>query len=288
MNMLKVGYVLAMLILPFGLMGQTPRIDKVQRIVSFPGSIVEISGSGFSSTQSDLRVWFGHVKGTILFSSETIIRVQVPPQARLGHVEVINIQSKRVGQSSTKFMLSFNGKQPFTNAFTSTIYNNTDNPIADIFDLCSCDFDGDGRPDIVGTKNAEGSMNLMLLTNQSTVQSNNSSVAFSQSAIPLNVPTYGLACGDLNGDGKPDLVATRGGSTNNHFIYVFTNKSSVGSVSFEAPVIVQLKPGDAAKEVQIHDINRDGRSDIIVTNSQTSFLYVLENKLTSTLSLIHI
>lgn len=273
--MRKIGCLWFILIITFTLQGQTPRIDNVQRIISFPTTTIEISGSGFGTAP---QVSFGHVNGTVLSSTETLIRVKVPAQARLGQVEVLNTQSKKVAQSAVKFMVNFNGKQPFVNNFSGSSFSNAD----DIFDMCVCDFDGDGRPDIVGSKNSDGKSNLMLLVNQSIVQANNSSIAFVQNSIPLNVPSYGLACGDLNGDGKPDLVVTRGGSTNNHFLYIYQNKSSVGNVVFESPVILQMKVGDAGKEIQVHDINRDGRSDIIVTNSQTTSLYIFENKLTST------
>jgi hypothetical protein len=274
--MRNISYLTILVLATHGLMGQTPRIDNVQRIISYPLTEVEITGSGFSTTPAQLKVWFGHVAGTIVSSSENNIRVTVPAQARLGQVEVVNLQSRRSARSSAKLMVNFSGKQPFANTFSAISYSNPD----DIFDICVCDFDGDGRPDIAGSKFKDSKSNLMLLINTSTVSANNSAVGFTQTALPLAFPTFSLTCGDLNGDGKPEIVATRGGTVTGNTIYIFPNTSSVTNVSFGSPVALDLKPGDFAKEVAIHDLNRDGRPDIVVTNGQTNLLYIFENQLT--------
>jgi gliding motility-associated-like protein len=274
--MRHISYLSILLLAAHGLMGQTPKIDNVQRIISYPLTEIEITGSGFSTNPAQLKVWFGHVAGTIVSSSENNIRVTVPAQARLGQVEVIHLQSRRSARSFAKLMVNFSGKQPFANSFSATSYSNPD----DIFDLCVCDFDGDGRPDIAGSKFKDGKSNLMLLINSSTVSANNSAVGFTQTALPLAFPTFSLTCGDLNGDGKPEIVATRGGTVTGNTIYIFPNTSSVTNVSFSSPIALDLKPGDFAKEVAIHDLNRDGRPDIVVTNGQTNLLYIFENQQT--------
>jgi gliding motility-associated-like protein len=257
---------------------QTPKITKVEPSLTFPFANVEITGSGFSTTPSQLQVWFGHVRGTILSSSESNIRVRVPAQARLSSVEVINLQSRRSAKSAVRYMPNFSGRQPFAGTFTATTFSNPD----DIFDLCSCDFDGDGKPDIAGTKFRDGKQNIMLLINQSTISSNNSTIAFTQTTLPIAAPTFSITCGDLNGDGKPELLATRGGNISGNSVYVFANTSTPGSVSFAAAVTLDLVAGDFAKEVAVHDMNGDGRPDIVVTNGATNLFYIFENQLTGT------
>lgn len=258
---------------------QIPRIDGVERIITYPFAEVEIKGSGFSNTPAQLDVWFGSVKGEIVSSTESNIRVKVPAQARLTQVEVIHKGSRRSGKSSLKHMLNFSGKQPFINSFEAKTYST--NP-DDVFDICSCDFDGDGRPDIVGSKFKDGKSNLVLLTNTSTIQVSSTTLAFNQSSVSISVPTFSLTCGDLNGDGKPDLVVTRGGTITGNTVYVFPNTSNLGAVSFGSPVTLDLAIGDFAKEVAVHDLNGDGRPEIIVTNGATNNLYIFENQLTST------
>lgn len=277
MIMLRNFISVVLLFIVTGLMAQTPRVNAVEPLTSYPFSVLEIKGSGFSTTPSQLEVWFGHVKGTIVSSTETNIRVEVPAQARLGSVEVINLNSRRSGRSSKKFMMNFSGKQPFTNNFSAILYDNPD----DIFDLCACDFDKDGRTDIVGSKFRDGKTNLFLLINKSTVTANNSTVAFDKASIPLNFPTFSVTCGDLNGDGRPELIATRGGNITGNNVYIFPNTSTAGSITFGSPVVLDLNIGDFAREVVLSDMNRDGRLDIIVTNSATNLLYIFENQLTA-------
>lgn len=257
-----------------------PRIDNVERITASPFSTVLITGVGFSATTSELQVWFGSVKGTIVTSSVTAISVKVPASARLSSVEVIHLPTRRSAKSIKKFMPNFNGVQPFTNNFLGTSFTPTissDN----IFDLCSCDFDGDGKPDIAGSKFKDGASNIMMLRNTSTVAANNTTINFAQTSIALPFPTFSVNCGDINGDGKPELVASRGGASTGNSIFVFQNTSSVGTISFATPVQLDIVVGNFAKEMAIRDLNRDGRPEIIVTNGQTNTIYIFENKLTS-------
>src|SRR5688572_6349607 len=210
-----------------------PRIDNVERISGFPFATVQITGEGFSATSANLQVWFGSVRGTIVTSSESLITATVPASARLSYVEVINVATLRSAKSNKKFMPVFSGVQPFTNNFSVTSSSNAD----DIFELCSCDFDGDGKPDIAGSKFRDGKSNIMMLRNTSTVAANNTTVSFAQTTIPLAFPSFSVNCGDINGDGKPDLVASRGGTSTGNSIFVFQNTSpAAGTITFAAPI----------------------------------------------------
>lgn len=254
--------------------GQTPQITAVQPLTGYPFTGVQITGSGFSNTPAQLQVWFGNTKGTVLESTESSIRVIVPAQARLNTVEVINLSSRKSGQSTLKFVPEFSGVQPFTLNFRRRAFSSSER----IFDLCSCDLDGNGKTDIVGSKDA--TLNLSLLTNTSIVHADSSVINFTGSSISLASQTFSLTCGDLNGDGKPELVASKGGS-NSNAIFILPNTSTVGSISFGAAITLDLPLGDKALEVAVRDLNKDGRSEIIVTNSTNNSLYVFENKLTS-------
>ncbi|HEU5291382.1 MAG TPA: FG-GAP-like repeat-containing protein, partial [Cyclobacteriaceae bacterium] len=256
-----------------------PRIDNVERISGYPLTTVQITGVGFSANAADLQVWFGSVKGTIVPpSTESLITVTVPASARLSFVEVINTATKRSAKSNKKFMPVFSGVQPFTNNFTVTSSTNAD----DIFDLCSCDFDGDGKPDIAGSKFKDGKSNIMMLRNTSTVAANNTTLSFAQTSITLAFPTFSVSCGDINSDGKPDLVASRGGTATGNSIFVFQNTSAAaGSITFSAPVQLDITLGAFAKQIGIRDLNRDGRPELIVTNGQSNVIYIFENKLTT-------
>ena len=253
---------------------QVPQITSIQPVIGYPSTAIQIIGSGFSSTPAQLQVWFGSVKGTILASTESSIRVSVPAQARLSAVEVINLSSGKSGYSSAKHIPNFSGVQPFELNFRRRVFASSER----IFDLCSCDLDGNGKTDIVGSK--DQTLNLSLLTNTSTVHADSTVISFSGGSIPLASPTFSITCGDLNGDGKPELIASKGGS-NPNALFILPNISSVGSISFGTAITLDLPVGDKALEVAVRDLNKDGKPEIVVTNSTTNNIYIFENKLTS-------
>ena len=100
---------------------QVPQIQKVELINTYPGNRVLISGSGFSNTPAQLQVWFGSVKGTIATSSDYAIEVNVPAQAKLTEVEVINLSSHLAAKSRLKFMSSFGGEPFDATKFTAPL-----------------------------------------------------------------------------------------------------------------------------------------------------------------------
>jgi Bacterial Ig-like domain (group 3)/FG-GAP-like repeat len=76
-------------------------------------------------------------------------------------------------------------------------------------------------------------------------------------AYPLPEQGLGVAIGDLNGDGIPDLAAL-GMST-------LTIMLGNGDGSFRAGPAVSLGPSDSSA-IKIADLNGDGKADLVVTN----------------------
>ncbi len=256
---------------------QAPVISNIEPVEGHPNTRVVITGTGFGSNASALRVWFDHVQGSVVTATDLAIEVTVPVQARYQNVEVINLTTRLSAKSRVKFLSSYNGTTFDPTKFQSSIISSNTVPV---FDICSCDMDLDGKPDLAGTKNVSGT-DLVILHNKSTI----GAVSFDRydkanlAALNINQPTESITCGDLNGDGKPDLVATRGGTTANSF-YVFRNTSTT-TPDFATPIEIFTDPGQVSRQVFIRDLNGDGKPEIIVANSAaSSILYVFENQST--------
>ena len=87
---------------------------------------------------------------------------------------------------------------------------------------------------------------------------------------------YGVAIGDVDGDGKPDLIVTNDYSNT---VSVFRNTSTSGSFSF-APK-VDFTTGGAPQGVAICDVDGDGKPDMVVTNYNSNTVSVFRNTSTS-------
>lgn len=254
---------------------QRPIISSAEPLAGYPLNTILIKGSGFSSNTNDLQVWFDQVKGTVVSSTDNFIEVNVPPQARLHNVEVLHLVSKLSSKSPLKFMPVFSGEGFATSklapplSFTSA---------AAVFDICACDLTNDNKPELIGTKFENIATDLMVLHNQST-PGNLSFNKFDKSnlaSLNINAPTGHVTCGDLNGDGKPEVVASRSGTTANS-IFVLRNVSGA-TPDFAAPVELFLETGHFARQVSIHDLNDDGKPEIVVANSFNNVLYVFVNQ----------
>lgn len=225
-----------------------------------------ISGANFSTTSGNNIVFFGAVRATVLSASSGTLTVTVPDGATYQPMTVT--VGGLTAYAQQPFLVTFPGSGNIsTNSLAPSIDSSTDlHPN----DITMADFDGDGKPDLATANNysTTGSpASVSILRNTSS----NGAISFGvHQDIPTGVQTFAIAAGDLDGDGKPDMVSS---SLADKTISVFRNTSSPGNISFAAKT--DYATGQNPYGIAIGDLDGDGKPDIAVTNyvSNTISLY---------------
>jgi hypothetical protein len=143
------------------------------------------------------------------------------------------------------------------------------------------DLNGDGLPDIVaidiGYPNPlDTTSAAAVLLNTTTPGSTTLSFAAPQFFATGNI-SFSVALGDLNGDGKPDIVVA---NQQDNTVSVLLNTTVTGSLTASFATQQTFATGSAPESVVLGDINGDGLPDIVVANSGASTVSVLLNTTT--------
>jgi gliding motility-associated-like protein len=148
-------------------------------------------------------------------------------------------------------------------------------------DLCNCDFDGDGLNDIAVTNQVDAASPTVNIYHNTTPNDNLEPVfnRIYDTDMITGKAVRNLACGDLDGDGKPDIVAGKGGNTADR-LYIFKNVSTPGAINFEKPETLMISSGtssSSARRIKIADIDRDGKPEIIMSDQNLGQIHVFRN-----------
>jgi hypothetical protein len=131
------------------------------------------------------------------------------------------------------------------------------------------DLDGDGKPEIV----VSNFYTPVILVFRNTSTPGNISFAAPISLATGNYATAAVIA-DLNGDGKPEIMVACGGSD---YLATYTNKSTVGNLSFYAKVTWPVPTSSAPFKVEVADIDGDGLPDMAAANGNTNLVSVFRN-----------
>ena len=135
------------------------------------------------------------------------------------------------------------------------------------------DLNGDGRPDIAAA-NAGGNGNSISVFLNTTSNGTNTPTFSAKNDFNTGSNPVSVAIGDLNKDGRPDIVVANG---NSNSVSVFINTTANGASVPTFTAKVDFATGSRPVSVGIADINADDSPDIIATNYYSSNISILIN-----------
>ena len=241
------------------------------------GTAVTISGFNFNPVAANNTVFFGAVKAAVISASATSLVVRVPAGATFQPVSVLNNASGLSAYAPLPFTLTFSN--PYGNNIPPAFYQ----PKVDIaagslpYAIAFGDLDSDGKPDMIVVNQAANTISVLRNTSAT------GSITTASFAARIDFATgddpRALAVGDIDGDGKLDIVVANAGAST---VSVLRNVSVSGSItasSFAAKV--DFPTGTAPFSVAIGDLNGDGKPELVIANQHSGTVSVMRNTATS-------
>jgi hypothetical protein len=128
------------------------------------------------------------------------------------------------------------------------------------------DVNGDQRPDIIGTHDDVGIVDVLLS------DGNGKFAPAPGSPMRLATAVWGIATGDLDGDGKLDVAL--GGASGEDIVCLLGD----GQGKFREATDWKLKAGRQPNYLAVGDLNGDGQADIVAANYGTGNVTILLRK----------
>jgi hypothetical protein len=241
--------------------GPLPAITSFSPLTGPTGTTVTINGANFNPNPASNIVFFGAAKATVLSATSTQLMVMAPSGATYQPLTVrTDYQTATAAQA---FNLTFEGGGTITDStFNGSVYASTGYYSED---LVVADLDGDGLNDAaISSYGPEKYFTIVRNTSSGNTLSLASPINYALPTSNTNVCT-----GDINSDGKPDLVVTCANG-----VYIFKNTSTPGNISFDT---ILLPTTDITSNPAIADFNNDGKPDLVFGYTQINKFSVYRN-----------
>ncbi len=250
-----------------------PVINSFSPIAAPMGTQVVINGSGFDPVAANNIVFFGGVRGTVSTATTTSITAMAPLGATYYYVTVYNTTTSLTGYATRSYDLTTSCAGSITTGslgapVSFNVGGGGERTIAIV------DIDGDGKPDmLVGNRSGAYVTAFRNISTAGTIT--NGSFAAGQNFTVTGGP-IAIAYGDMDGDGKKDIVTCNYGSSN---VTVLRNTSTSGTISFATEV--SFSCGSGPYGVCVGDVDGDGKPEVLTGNYNAGTISVLKNNSTS-------
>jgi hypothetical protein len=281
-----------------------PVITSVAPTSGIASTTVNIQGENFDPVDTNNTVFFGAVKAVVTAATATSLKVTAPVSSTYEPISVLNNPNKLTAFSKLPLVLTFpgggntnsfapkndipTGQPPYRLAMGDldgdgkpdlviadgeavSIYRNTSNhgtisfaekviltdSIGVLGDIVVSDFNGDGKKDITIFT---GTLFVGVYENTSMP----GIISFAPKVVFEAGGIFGMTTGDIDGDGRPDLI-----TSNYTSISILRNTSTNGNISFASKIDFAV---NAYGPIAVGDLDGDGKADVALLNSIVSVL----------------
>jgi FG-GAP-like repeat/IPT/TIG domain/FG-GAP repeat len=260
-------YIVA-LFFPLSVFAQPPVIDSISPASGPINSSVKITGNNFSATAAANVVWFGSVRVPVTTASSSSLTVTVPTGISSQPITV-----NTGGLTSVPFapfITTFSDSGQFLPSAFSTL-TTVPAGLGPQY-ICNADLDGDGKPDLIV---ANGDSSTVTIYHNNSTPGNISFTEVASFTMGGSGYPIGVTAGDLDGDGKPDIVIS------NYYTQKLTfylNASTSGNIVMDS--VLSVPSGNYVLGASIADMNGDGKPEVIVACEGSNILSIYTNSST--------